>query len=75
MPAQPTGAVEYIDYISVEGLDSPNECPRYDTKQSDDEAAKFQVQKTKCWSISQLRRKYLRPANHYNTTKHLQKLS
>ena len=30
--AQSTGAVEYIDCTSV-----PNECPRYDTKQSDGE--------------------------------------
>ena len=31
-------AVDYTDCISAEGLDSPNECPVYDTKQSDDEA-------------------------------------
>ena len=29
------GAVEYTDFISAEKLDSPNECPGYDTKQSD----------------------------------------
>ena len=34
--AQSAGAVEYINYISVEDLDpSPNECPLYDIKQSD----------------------------------------
>ncbi len=27
-------AVEYTGCISVKGLDSPNECPVYDTKQS-----------------------------------------
>ena len=32
-------AVEYTDYISAEGSDPhPNECPRYDTEQSDGEA-------------------------------------
>ena len=30
--AQLAGAVEYTDCISAEGKDSPNECPRYDTK-------------------------------------------
>ena len=30
-------AVEYTDYISSEGSDSPNECPRYEIKQSDAE--------------------------------------
>ena len=30
---------EYTDCISTEGLDSPNECPGYNTKQSDGEAA------------------------------------
>ena len=36
--AQSAGAVEYTDYISAEGLDPyPNECPGYDTKQSDGE--------------------------------------
>ena len=36
--AQLARAVEYIDCISAEGEDlphPPNECPRYDTKQSD----------------------------------------
>ena len=37
MIAQLAGAVEYTDCISAEGLDSPNECSGYDTKQSDDE--------------------------------------
>ena len=32
------GAVEYADFISAEGLDSHNECPRYDTKKFDGEA-------------------------------------
>ena len=37
--AKSAGAVEYTDCNSVEGQDpTPNECPRYDTKQSDDEA-------------------------------------
>ena len=35
---QSAGAAEYIDWISVEGQSSPNECPGYDTKQSDSEA-------------------------------------
>ena len=35
--AQSVGAAEYIDCISAEGEDCPNECPRYDydTKTSD----------------------------------------
>ena len=36
--AQSTGAVEYTDCYSIEELDSPNECPRYDPKQSNGEA-------------------------------------
>ena len=36
--SQSAGAVEYTDCISAKWLNSPNECPRYDTKQSDDEA-------------------------------------
>ena len=35
--AQPAGAVVYPDFISAEGKDSPNECPGYNTKQSDGE--------------------------------------
>ena len=36
--AQSAGAVEYTDCTSAEGLDPPpNECPDYDTKQSDGE--------------------------------------
>ena len=31
-------AVEYTDCISAAGWDYPNECPDYDTKQSDGEA-------------------------------------
>ena len=34
--AQSTGAVEYTDCFSAEGLDPPpNKCPVYDSKQSD----------------------------------------
>ena len=33
--AQSTGVVEYTDFFSAEGLDYPNECPGYETKQSD----------------------------------------
>ena len=36
--AQSARAAEYTDCISVEGYDSPNECPGYNTKQSDGEA-------------------------------------
>ncbi len=36
--AQSVGAVEYTDCISAEEQNSLNECPRYDTKQSDGEA-------------------------------------
>ena len=35
--AQSAGAVEYTDCTSADGLDSPNGCPAYDTKQSDSE--------------------------------------
>ena len=37
--SQSAGAVEYTDGTSAEGLDPPptNECPWYDTKQSDGE--------------------------------------
>ena len=31
-------SVEYTDCISAEGLDSPNQCPGYNTTQSDGEA-------------------------------------
>ena len=34
---QLTGAVEYTNCFSAEGLDSPNKCPEYDTKQFDGE--------------------------------------
>ena len=34
---QLAGVVEYNDCIFAEGKDSPNECPRYNTKQSDGE--------------------------------------
>ena len=33
------GTVEYTDCFSAEELDSPNECPTYDTKQSDGEVS------------------------------------
>ena len=32
------GAVEYTDFFSVEEKDFPNDCPIYDTKQSDGKA-------------------------------------
>ena len=35
--AQSAGGVEYTGYISEEELDPHNECPWYDTKQSDGE--------------------------------------
>ena len=35
--AQSDGAVEYTDSTSAEGYDTPDECPGYDTKQSDGE--------------------------------------
>ena len=35
--AQSAGAVEYTNCIFAEEYNSPNECPRYDTKQSDGE--------------------------------------
>ena len=34
--AQSTEAVEYTDCISEEELDSPNNCPAYGIKQSDE---------------------------------------
>ena len=37
MIAQLAGAVQYTVCTSAEGWDPPNECPEYDTKQSDDE--------------------------------------
>ena len=35
--AQSAGAVEYTDWTSAKGWDTHNECPVYDTKQSDGE--------------------------------------
>ena len=35
--AQSAGAVKYANCFSAEGQDSPNECPVYDTEQSDGE--------------------------------------
>ena len=40
--AQSIRAKEYADCISAEGYNSLNECPGYDTKQSDDEATVMQ---------------------------------
>ena len=37
MFAQSAGAIEYVDCISAERWDSPNECAEYDTKQSNGE--------------------------------------
>ena len=36
--AQLAGGADYTDCISAEGYPHPNECPGYDTKQSDGEA-------------------------------------
>ena len=36
-------AIEYTDFISAEGYDSPNEFPIYDTKQSDSEAPALEL--------------------------------
>ena len=36
--AQSAGTAEYTDCISAKGKISPNECPRYEIKQSDGEA-------------------------------------
>ena len=35
--AQSAGAVKYTDCTFADGKDTPNECPGYDTKQSDGE--------------------------------------
>ena len=37
--AQLVETTEYTDWMSAEGLDSPNEYPGYDTKQSEGEAS------------------------------------
>ena len=37
MIAQSAGTVECTNCFSAEGYDTPNECPTYDTKQSDSE--------------------------------------
>ena len=37
--AQSPGATEFTDFISAEGQDSLNECPVYNTKQSEGEAS------------------------------------
>ena len=36
--AQSAGAVEYTECISTQEVDSPNECPGYNTKQPDGKA-------------------------------------
>ena len=36
--AQSAGVVEYTDYFSAEGHDSPNVCPGYDTEKFDGKA-------------------------------------
>ena len=40
--AQAAVATEYTECFSAEENDSPNECPRYDTKQSDGEVPVMQ---------------------------------
>ena len=35
--------VEYTDYISAEGYDSPKECPEYKTKQSGEASAMLEL--------------------------------
>ena len=40
--AQSAGAEAYTDCIFAEGLESPNKCPGYDTKQSDGEVPVIQ---------------------------------
>ena len=50
---QLAGAVEYTDCIPAEGKDSPNECSRYDTKQSDGEAP-VMLELRGMWSTSVL---------------------
>ena len=42
MIAQSAGAVEYTDCFFAEGKTSTNECPGYDTKQSDGEVPVMQ---------------------------------
>ena len=37
--AQWAGTAEYTDCVSAKGENSPNECPGYDTKQSDSDAS------------------------------------
>ena len=48
-----TGAVGYTNCIYAEGLDSLNERPGYDTKQSDDEASVMQ-ELWEMWNTSSL---------------------
>ena len=40
--AQSAGVVEYTSRIPADGLDSPYECPIYDTKQSDGDPSVIQ---------------------------------
>ena len=51
--AQSTGAVEYTDCFSAEGLDSLNECLGYGTKQSDRKAP-VMLELWGMWSTSSL---------------------
>ena len=51
--ARLAGAVEYTDCISAEGYVTPNECPGYDTKQSDGEVPVMQ-DLWEMWSTSSL---------------------
>ena len=39
----PTGAVDYTDSISEEGLDSPNESPKCDIKPHESEAPALEI--------------------------------
>ena len=48
---QSVGTAQYIDCISAEGYDSSNECPGYDTKQSDGEAPAMELWGMRCTSL------------------------
>ena len=47
------GAIEYTDCFSAEGVRPPNECPRYDTKQSDGDVP-VMLDLWEMWSIPSL---------------------
>ena len=53
MTGKSAGIVKYTNGIFVEGLDFPNECPRYDTKQSDGETP-VTLEIRGMWSIPSL---------------------